>query len=110
MGLLTLCRDAVSVFCSPTPADLAGDNLSLKVETNEKLKCGLVSLFNGMSTFWRLLNAKAILFRRTAVDYLTHRGEDKGVHSFSKAICPKLNVITRLEFELAPLQCHSPAS
>ena len=29
--------------------------------------------------------------------YLTH----KGVHTFPKGICPKVNVIARLEYELA---------
>ena len=33
--------------------------------------------------------------------YLTHTWEDKGVHTFPKGICPKVNVIARLEFELA---------
>ena len=33
--------------------------------------------------------------------YLTHSWEDKGVHTFPMGICPKVNVIARLEFELA---------
>ena len=33
--------------------------------------------------------------------YLTHSWEDKGVHTFPKSICPKVNVIARLEYELA---------
>ena len=33
--------------------------------------------------------------------YLTHGREDKGVHIFLKGICPKVNVIARLKFELA---------
>ena len=33
--------------------------------------------------------------------YLTHSWEDKGVHTFPKGICPKVNVIARLEHELA---------
>ena len=33
--------------------------------------------------------------------YLTHSWEDKGVHTFPKGICPKVNVIARLEYELA---------
>ena len=32
---------------------------------------------------------------------LTHSWEDKGVHTFPKSICPKVNVIARPEFELA---------
>ena len=33
--------------------------------------------------------------------YLTHSFEDKGVHTFPKGICPRVNVIARLEYELA---------
>ena len=33
--------------------------------------------------------------------YLTHSWEDKGVHTFPKGICPKVNEIARLEYELA---------
>ena len=30
-----------------------------------------------------------------------HSWKDKGVHTFPKGICPKVNVIARLEYELA---------
>ena len=33
--------------------------------------------------------------------YLTYSWEDKGVHTFPKSICPKVNAIARLEHELA---------
>ena len=33
--------------------------------------------------------------------YFTHSWEDDEVHTFPKGICPKVNVIVRLEFELA---------
>ena len=33
--------------------------------------------------------------------YLTHSWEDKGVHTVPKGICPKVNIIARLENELA---------
>ena len=59
----------------------------------------LVSLFNSISTLLRLFNAKAILLEEQY--YLTHSWEDKGVHTFPKGICPKVNVIARLENELA---------
>ena len=62
---------------------------------------GLVSLFNGISTFFRLFNAKAILLEEQYWYYLTYSWEDKGVHSFPKSICPKVNVIALLEYELA---------
>ena len=59
-----------------------------------------VSLFNGISTLFRLFNAKAILLEEPYRYYLTHSWEDKGVHTFPKGICPKVNVIAWLEFEL----------
>ena len=62
---------------------------------------GLVTLFNGISTLFRLFNAKAILLEEQLWYYLTHSWEDKGVHTFPKGICPKVNVIARLEYELA---------
>ena len=61
----------------------------------------LVSLFNGISTLFRLFNAKAILLEEQQWYYLTRSWEDKGVHTFPKGICPKVNVIARLEYELA---------
>ena len=42
-----------------------------------------------------LFNAKAIILEEQ------QWWEDKRVHAFSKGICPKVNVIARLEFELA---------
>ena len=56
---------------------------------------------NGISTPCRLFNAKAILLEEQYWYYLTHSWEDKGVHTFPKGICPKVNVIARLEYELA---------
>ena len=50
---------------------------------------------------FRLFNAKAILLEEQLWYYLTHSWEDKGVHTFPKVICPKVNVIARLEYELA---------
>ena len=64
----------------------------------QDLRFGLVSLFNGKSTLFRLFNAKAILLEEQY--YLTYSWEDKGVHTFPKGICPKVNVIARLEYEL----------
>ena len=64
-----------------------------------KVNTGLVSLFNGISTLCRLFNTKAILLKDQY--YLTHCWEDKGGHTFPKGIYPKVNVIARLENELA---------
>ena len=50
---------------------------------------------------FRLFNAKAILLEEQLWYYLTHSWEDKGVHTFLKGICPKVNVIARLEYEIA---------
>ena len=60
---------------------------------------GLVSLFNGISTLFRLFNAKAIILEEQY--YVTHSWEDKGVHTFPKGIFLKVNIIARLENELA---------
>ena len=59
----------------------------------------MVSLFNGISTLFRLFNAKAILLEEQY--YLTHSWDDKGVHTFPKGICPKVNIIARLGYEFA---------
>ena len=48
-----------------------------------------------------LINAKATLLEEQLWYYLTHSWEDKGVHTFPKGICPKVNVIAPLEYELA---------
>ena len=48
-----------------------------------------------------LFNAKTILLEEQMWYYLIHHWEDKGVHTFLKGICPKVNVIERLEYELA---------
>ena len=49
----------------------------------------------------RLFNAKAILLEEQYWYSLTHNWEDTGFHTFPKGICPKVNVIARLEYELA---------
>ena len=53
-----------------------------------------LSLFNGISTFVGYLMPKPFSEKNSS-------GEDKEVHTFPKGICPKVNVIARLEFELA---------
>ena len=50
---------------------------------------------------FRSFNVKAILLEEQYWYYLTHSWEDKGVHTFPKGICPKVNVIARLEYKLA---------
>ena len=77
--------------------------LTIKKCTHAKLTgFSLASLFNGISTLFRLFNAnaKAIILAEHLWYYLTHSWEDKGVHTFPKGICPKVNVIARLEYEL----------
>ncbi len=61
----------------------------------------LVSLFNGISTLFRLSNSEAILPEEQFWYYLTHSWDEKGVHTFPKGICLKVNIIARLEYELA---------
>ena len=53
---------------------------------------GFVSLFNGISTLFRLFNAKAILLEEQSWYHLTHSWEDKGVHTFPKGISLKVIV------------------
>ena len=48
-----------------------------------------------------LFNAKAILWEEQKWYHLTHSLEDKGVHTFSKGIFPKVDALAQLEFELA---------
>ena len=50
---------------------------------------------------WGLFNAKAILREEQKEYYLTHCWEDKRVYPFPKGICSTVNVIVRLEYELA---------
>ena len=50
---------------------------------------------------FRLFNTADIFLKEHQWYYLTHSWEDKGVHTFPNGICPRLNVIERLEFELA---------
>ena len=62
--------------------------------------------FNSQWVLWfgffrGLFYAKAILLEEQQWYYLTHSWEDKLVHTFPKGICPKVNVIARLEYELA---------
>ena len=59
----------------------------------------LFSLFNVTSIFGGYL--KAILPEEQYWYYLTHSWEDKGVHTFPKGICPKVNVTAWLEYEFA---------
>ena len=48
--------------------------------------------------YW--VNTKSILLEEQLWYYLTYCWEDKEVHTFPKGICPNVNVIARLEFEL----------
>ena len=66
----------------------------------------LLKIWFGFFVQWhinlcRLFNAKAILIEEQWWYYLTHSWKDKRVHTFPKGICPKVNVIARLEYELA---------
>ena len=47
------------------------------------------------------LNDQTVLFQTIQFNINLLLGlEDKGVHTFPKGICPKVNVIARLEYEL----------
>ena len=54
--------------------------------------------FNGISNF-----AKSILLEEQELYYLTQSWEDKGVRTFTKNICLKVDVIARQEFELTKI-------
>ena len=59
-----------------------------------------------------LFNTKSTLFLEGQMQYyIIHWWEDKGVHTFPKGICPKVNIITRLEFEItgydSAVQCFN---
>ena len=56
-----------------------------------------VSLFNGISTFVGYLMPNPFSSKNSSGTIW----EDKGVHTFPKGICPKVNVIARLKYELA---------
>ena len=68
-------------------------------------------MFNGLSTFVGYLMPKPSFQKDSNNAILTRSWEDKGVHTFPKGICLKVNVIARLEFELAyndsALQCFN---
>ena len=57
--------------------------------------------FNEISNLCMLFNPKTILLEEQSWYHLTHSCKDKGVHTFPEGICLKVNVIARLEFELA---------
>ena len=48
-----------------------------------------------------LFNAKAVPLEEQYWYYATHSWEDKWVHTFLNGTYPKVNVIARLEYELA---------
>ena len=64
------------------------------------------SLFNGISTIVDYLIPKLQLIEQHWY-YLTHSCGNKGVYVFPKGICPKVNVIARLELELISRQQSS---
>ena len=92
--------------------------MALALNNLQRLKCHQSNIFLGLKNLngfshlrflylmayqllFRLFNVKAILLEEQLWYYLTHSWEDEGVHTFPKGICPKVNVIVRLEYELA---------
>ena len=59
----------------------------------EKSLFGLVSLFNGISTFVNYLMPKSSLEKDNSGAILSIAWRYKGVHTFPKGISPKMNVI-----------------
>ena len=65
-----------------------------------EIRFGLVPLFNGISTFVDYLIPKLSLWKMNSdANYLIADGI-RGFHVFPRNITLKVNVITRLEFEL----------
>ena len=62
---------------------------------------GLVYLFNSVSIFVGYLIPKLFLKKKSRDTIYPIAGGNKGVHTFPKAICSKVNVIAQLVFELA---------
>ena len=60
-----------------------------------------LSFFNGISTFVGYLIPTPSFQKNSSETNITQSSEDKGVPTFPKSICQKVNVIARLEFELA---------
>ena len=69
----------------------------INVYLREYLRFGLVSLFNGISALVVYIMPKPISLKNSSGTIW----EDEKVHTFPKGICPKVNVIARLEYELA---------
>ena len=71
-----------------------------------------ISFFWWYISLFRLFNAKGTHLEEQEWYYLTYSWEDKGgVHTSPKSICPKVNVIARLDFELtyydSTVQCFN---
>ena len=58
------------------------------------------SLFNGISTLVGCLMPKPSFKKEQQWGYMADNWDDKRGHTIPKGICPKVNVIDRLEFEL----------
>ena len=64
---------------------------------------GLVSLFNGISTFVGNLMPKSSLWKNKLY-YSAYCWEGNAVHTFPKGISSKMNITVQLEFELSYLE------
>ena len=61
---------------------------------------GLISLFNGISTFVGYLMPVTFLIEEESWYSVTHSWVNKSVNIFPKSISLKVSIIARLEFEL----------
>ena len=61
----------------------------------------LVSLFNRISTFIGYLMPKPFFWKNRSGTIWSIDRRIRGAHTFPKDICPKVNIITWLDFELA---------
>ena len=70
---------------------------------------GLVSLFNGMSTFLGYLMPKPFSEKNSSGTILTHIWEDKGVHTFSQGYLPESERNNSTEVQTRLLRFRSPS-
>ena len=87
------------IFCVNTPKFHIFNRTGLGAYLSRST--GLVSLFNGISIFVGYSMPKPFSEKNSNGTMLSIVGRIRGVHTFSKGICPKVNVVAWLEYELA---------
>ena len=109
-GVLSVCMWSCHMFSTIIKSSLTLQKQLLRIFFPNAWRRYILVWF-GFFVWWhinlyRVFNAKDIHLDE---QYLTHRWEDEWVHTFPNGICPKLNVLKRLEFELAYYDSQSSA-